>query len=830
MKKVLLLIFTILSISSQAQFGGVGGNQGPKIKGKISGVVYDSLSNQTVGFATISLRRAGRDKIINGTLTEEDGKFSLVDISAGKYDIEVSFIGYSKKIKNDVETTKKNPDNHIGTLWMFPTDYLLDEVKITETRALFENKVDRIVFNAEDDSSVSGGDATDVLRKVPNLSVDLDGNVSIRGSQNIKILINGKPSGMFSSNTADALKMFPADEIKRVEVITSPGAKYDAEGSGGIINIITKKSSVEGVAGSINASAGNRQNNTFVNVNAGKGRFGSTVNGAVFFSIPQDGNFLFERVDQTAMGPRSLTQEGINNTSRLGFRGSASAFYDMNAYNAINTSFSTRGAGFDTEGLISGALQSPIDGQSFVFTRDQTADNQVDGFDWNTDYTRKFEGNETQELVFAYQLSKNNQDQNNSIVESNSFEFLSRDEIIFNDGDNYEHTGQIDYTHPISKKVKLETGVKTVIRDITSDYQYSSRNFGSTDVYLLDVTRSNIFNYDQDVVAGYGQLTFPINKLQFIAGLRYERTEIVGTFDRTEFDFKNDYNNWIPNFTISKPLSNFRRLKLSYSKRIQRPSLLYINPFNNTTDQTNVTIGNPQLDPELTHQIEVGYNTRVAGINIFGSVYFKRTNDIIERILGISENGVSVNTFDNVGRNNSFGVNAFLNKSIKKLNIRLGGDVFSYDGEGIVNGEARTNQAVQYQIFTSGEYSFTGTIKADFFGFFRSDQATLQGSTPSFSIFGIGLRKDFKKLSLGIRIIEPFNEFKSFNTEQEGDNFRQFSSFQLPFRSFGLNVRYKFGKVDFKERQSKIKNTDQKSGGDDQQGGGQQGGGGGRPG
>tara|TARA_Y100000385_G_C13091562_1_gene639034 strand:- start:105 stop:2594 length:2490 start_codon:yes stop_codon:yes gene_type:complete len=823
MKKYLLLSFVFLiSFSVNAQFGGFGGGA-PKIKGKISGSVIDSISGAAVGFASISIKRKGSKKILNGTLSEDDGKFSFTDITPGKYEMEITFLGYADKLISAIETTKKSPDNNLGALYIIPSDILLDEIEITEKRALIENKVDRIVFNAEDDSSISGGDATDVLRKVPNLSVDLDGNVSIRGSQNIKILMNGKPSGMFSNNVADALKMFPADQIKKVEVITSPGAKYDAEGSGGLINIITKKAEISGIAGSVNASVGNRQNNSFVNLNAGKGRFGSTINGAVFYSVPQDGDLIFRRTDRINGSDRTLTQDGVRETQRLGFNGSASAFYDINAYNAINTSFSTRGFGFDVNGDINGELISPNSAENFSFVRDQVDDNINDGFDWNTDYTRKFEGNETQELVIAYQLSKNNQDQEINILETNTFEFFNRDEFIFNDSDNFEHTGQLDYTHPISKKITLETGAKTVIRDIKSDYQYSTRAFGTTGDYSLDANRSNIFNYDQNVMAGYGQLKFPVGKLLLITGLRYERTEIAGADDKNELGFENSYDNYIPNFTISRALKNFRNLKLSYSKRIQRPSLRFINPFNNTTDRTNVVIGNPTLAPEITHQIEVGYNTRVVGFNIFGSGYFKKTNDIIEQILIVQPSGVSLNTFDNVGTNNSVGLNLFINKSIKKLNFRIGGDVFTYNGEGQINGEQLSNSALQYQIFTGGDYAISSTWKADFFGFFRSDQPTLQGSTPSFSIMGIGIRKDLKDWSIGLRVIEPFSENKSFVSDQEGENFSQFTSFQLPFRSIGLNVRYKFGKVDFKERRSKIRNTDQKSG-DDGQGGGNQGG------
>jgi len=487
MKQLSTIFFILmLSFSAQAQFGGQGKST---IKGKISGVLIDSLTNQPVGFASISMRKAGKKKIRNGALSEDDGKFSFADVTPGKYDIEIDFLGYTTKVLTSVETTKKSPDNNLGTIYLVSTDYVLEGVEIKAKRELFENKVDRIVFNVEDDSSVSGGDATDVLRKVPNLSVDLDGNVSIRGSQNIRILINGKPSGMFSANVADALKMFPADQIKKVEVITSPGAKYDAEGSGGIINIVTKKANIEGIAGTINASGANRQNSASLNLNVGKGRFGSTVNGSVFYSIPQDGAFNFDRTDETGQGSRTLTQSGISNTSRLGFNGSASAFYDINAFNALNTSFSTRGFGFDTDGTISGGLTTPIAGQGFSFDRRQIADNIFEGFDWNTDYTRTFENNEGQELVFAYQLSRNNQDQENSVFETNSLSFLNRDELQFNDSDNFEHTGQIDYTHPLSGGVKLETGIKGVVRDIESDFRFSTREFGSQGEYQLDPSR-----------------------------------------------------------------------------------------------------------------------------------------------------------------------------------------------------------------------------------------------------------------------------------------------------------------------------------------------------
>jgi len=835
MKSVLLTITCIiLTFSLQAQFGNWGGgNKGPKIKGKISGQLIDSLSNEKVGYATIVLTKTGKTKEINGVLSEEDGKFKLTEVKMGTYDIIVSFLGYQEKRVVAVELTGKKPDVDLGKILMASTDYMLGEVEVKEKRALIESKVDKIVFNAEDDASIAGGDATDVLRKVPTLSVDLDGNVSLRGSQQVRILINGKPSGMFSSNVADALKMFPADQIKKVEVITSPGAKYDGEGSAGIINIITKKDNIEGIAGSINASVGNRQSNANASLNVGKGRFGFSTSGYMYYSMPQDADNCFLRTGvSNSLGQDCLNHEsnqndilyafnGITNTSRLGFNTTASAFYDFNAYNAINTSFSYRGYGSDQN--------SVINGQYFIeeFNRTNSGDNLFSGFDWTSDYTKKFEGNDKQEFSVAVQVNGNIQNQENDILEQGPFQ---RQELQKNDGDNLELTGQIDYVHPVGKSNKLEVGIKAVIRNIDSDSDFF--NFNSTSSqYVIDDIRSNVFLYDQDVYAAYASYNFFFKKLNFVTGLRYEKTDITGDGAIDAQRFTNSYENFLPNFAVSKSFKGFKNLKFAFSKRIQRPSLFYINPFRNTADIANAVQGNPLLNPELTDQYEVSYNTNFLGITIFSSVYYKKTTEIIEQVILQDAAGLNLQSYSNVGKNNSIGVNLFTTKSIGIFTIRGGGDIYTYNATGIIDGEELSNKALSYRIFTGGELSISGTLKADFFGFFQAPRFSLQGETASFSMYGIGFRKDFKDWSLGIRLIEPFHATKSFDSDITGPDFRQVSRFNLPFRSVGVNFRYKFGKVDFKERKSKIKNNDQKqgegsggggAGGQGQGGGGQQ--------
>jgi outer membrane receptor protein involved in Fe transport len=801
----------------------MGGNSNkPTLKGKIEGKVVDSLTNEGLSYVAIQLKKKNSAIVQDGVIAEEDGSFKFDNVVTGTYDIHLSYLGYKAKVVKAIETTLKNPDLFMGTISLASESQVLDGVEIKADKSLIENKADKLVFNAENDASIAGGDATTVLRKVPLLTVDLNGNVSLRGSQNVRILINGKPSGMFANNAADALKMFPADQIKQVEVITSPSAKYDGEGSAGIINIITKKQNIEGIAGSINTSIGNRQNSLFTNFNAGKGRFGSSLSGAVFWSVPADGSVEFYR--EALTGPINIIrQTGTQQNSRLGGNGSVSAFYDFNGYNSINSSFTLRGFGFDNSGTTFGSIvDSSFLNLNDKFVRTNDGFNNNYGFDWNTDYTKKFENKDGKELSFGVQYSKQNSDLETKLGEQHEdITLLNRNTEIINNGDNHETTLQVDFTQPFTKATKLEIGAKGIIRNIISNYN-TQQLTTSGYVPLIET-----FTYGQDVYSGYASLsTIIAKKYSIIGGLRYEHTTIDGKYrESTGTAFDNNYDNFLPNFAISRTFKGFKTLKIAYSNRIQRPSLQYINPFNNNTDFTNRQIGNPALKPELVHQLETSYNFTWKGFTTFSSIYFKQTNDIIEQIVkSDSINGLpsqtSITNFQNIGRNNSFGLNTFISKSIKLVTLRVGGNIYTYNASGLINGNNISRNTHEYNMFVNGEFNITGSFKADFFGFFKSPSRTLQGDNPSFTIYGLGVRKEFKKVSVGITLIEPFHNDKFFRSDIKTPDFIQKSSFSIPFRSIGVNLRYKFGNVDFKERKSKVKNNDQKEGNDQQGGGG----------
>ncbi|WP_246050267.1 TonB-dependent receptor domain-containing protein [Neolewinella litorea] len=820
--KPLLLLLSLFTTALYAQPPGAGGGA-PSIKGTIRGQVLDAQSGDPVEFATIVLLSADGEQQINGTLSETDGSFKLVNVAPGDYRLKASFLGYLEQTLDEVKTTKRSPDLTLEPIVLAADAVTLEGVEVTAQASLVENRIDKMVYNADQDATNSGGDASDVLRKVPLLSVDLEGNVSLRGSSNLRILVNGRPSTIFASSVADALKSIPSDQIKSVEVITTPSARYDGEGSGGIINIITKKKEAQGFTGTVNSSVGTRQNNFGLNANALIGRFGMNAGVNSFWSWKRAAENQFLRTDfDNGTAVRQLEQGGLNESGFFGANGNLGAFYDFNAYNSLNLSGRYNRFARSQEGTTNGFIDYFGSENSVDFSRFNDSENANSGFDATLDYRRTFADQPDRELILAFQLSGQNSNTDNIIDQTGDLAIYQRDLINTNDGLNLEYTGQLDYVHPAGERLKLETGLKAVLRRIDSDYRTQVKpNDGGS--FTDDPKLTDLFLYDQDVYAAYLSGNWTISdKWGLVAGARYETTEIGGEFRSENPSFTNSYHNFLPSIILNRKLSQFSNLKASYTQRIQRPSLFYINPFTAIADPNSLQIGNPDLEPEIVEQYELAYNTYIKGLVINASTYYRKTDDLIESFLNVDDGGIaSTTTFLNIGSSDTYGANLFTSITLwEKLQLRASLNYGRYIGTGFVNGQQLERSADIISGNGGGSFQFNEKLRADFFAFGRGPQQTLQGSNPSFSIYGVGMNYDVsERTSFGVRIITPFSEDKVFASSLRGEDFVQESSFTIPFRSFGISFNHKFGQIDFRaqNRRTRVRNDDQKEGEGNQQ-------------
>lgn len=788
MKRILLIVLTLFIISSaKAQFPMGGG--APKITGRITVSVVDSVTNKPVDYATVSLAKAKDGKTINGGVTDEKGKVVLSNVGPDEYRLTIGFMGYKPKTVT-VKTTPERPDQNAGTISLVPNANTLNTVNVVGTKAVIENKIDRMVYNAEADATNAGGDATDVMRKVPMLSVDINGNVQLRGSA-VKVLINGKPSGTMANSVADALKMLPADQIKSVEVITSPSAKYDAEGSGGIINIITKKSNAQGVSGSVNATAGTRQNTGSFNLTAKTGRLSANTALGTMLAYPQESRVVFFNQTPTS----SVLQDGMSDWSRQMFNGSLGLDYDFNAYHNISTNakynrFYNGGPG--TSLVTNNGTQGAI-----VSTTDMTNGN----LDWNVDYklTSKKQGEEFTISGLLINGRNTNEFTNDYRVAGFPASILTSSNV----GKNREYIAQTDYVYPFGKGVTFEAGAKGIFRNIQSAYGGGS---------------SQDFDYDQNVAAVYSTLAFNLTqKLQFKGGLRGEYTAIDFSSN------KNDYFNLFPSAVISQTIKGATTLKLSYNRRIQRPSLSYLNPFLNESNQFSVFQGNPYLKPELSDNIEFGYSTFIKGSIINASVFYRNTKNIIENINLVGTGGRILTTFDNVGTTQSYGFNIFGSYNpIPKWTLMSNIGLNTYEINSDLQGQ-NTDTKLNYNFFLRSANTFNQGWSLELFGVVNSPRYTFQSKTQAMIFYGGAVKKAIlqKKGSIGLNVLNPFNRDLHIKTITDAGTNYQSQNIYYPLRSFGINFSYNFGKLKFTEKK-KIKNDDIKQ--DQQQGGGQMGG------
>lgn len=789
--------------------------------GKISGFILDALSRKPVEFATVALFNQNSGKPVDGAITDGKGRFLISRIAVGQYQLTVSFLGYATLKLDQVNISNDKDDIDLGVLALKADAKILKEVAVTGEKPLVEDKIDRLVYNAEKDLTNTGGTAGDVLKKVPGLTVDLEGNVQLRGSANIRVLINNKPSSIMATNIADALKQIPADQIKTIEVITSPSAKYDAEGSAGIVNIVLKKNSLQGLNGNANASYGNRNSNVNANVNFRQGPFGlnsafgrnwNNNPGKNTIETTYTGNPRLDRLSQQMTGRRKGNFDFI----QLG------GDYDLDKKNNIAAGIRIQSGDFalkTTQASLQYLDQAIRDGN----TRVNNSEFQLANQDINLDYTRTFD-KAGQELSFLGLLSHNKRDNHNFADILGLDDQLKQREKNLNDAINEELTFQTDYTHPLKDNQILELGGKAILRHANSDFRFSLAD-PALAPYLLQPGRSDVFSYNQNVIASYATYSFSLKKkYNFKLGSRYEHTWIDGDFISSGTTVKQDYDNLIPSAAISRSLKNNQTIKLNYSRRIQRPQLYYLNPFVNNQDTFNIRTGNPHLDAELTNAYEFGYSTfSKSATSLNATLYWRQTNNSIQSYTLPMDNGVNKTTFDNIGRNASYGMS--LSGSTKFLTKgNISGNVNMYYMDLVSKQLQAANANLMYNANLNASYTFEKGFSAQMFGMFNSPRVTLQGQSSSWTYYTLAVKKEIleKKGSLSAGMDNPFsktiklsNTFKTDRSEQNQVSSKQDNILYIYTRQFRVSMNYQFGRMDKQpapRRKKKISNDDAKQG------------------
>ncbi|QIP15858.1 TonB-dependent receptor [Spirosoma aureum] len=812
----------------------------PRGNGKLTGVLVDSSSNKPVEFATIALLSTATNKPIDGTTADASGKFVLPKLAPGKYRLLYTFIGYKDK-RSNVITIERGSDINLGTIKISADVRTLKEVNVVGQAAMIEEKVDRLVYNADKDITAKGGDATDIMRKVPMLAVDMDGNVSLRGSSNVTVLINNKPSTIVASSVADALKQIPADMIKTVEVITSPSAKYDAEGSAGIINIVTKKDNLQGATLNVNGGGGNRGSNLGLNGNLRTGKMGFSLSGFGRAEYNIRGSFMNDQSTISSTGTTRTLQSANTLSSRLFGNFQLGWDYDIDKNTSLTASlrYGARNGSANQYNLLTQTFQPtgyfPIVNDRNVQTTDLSGT-----VDANITYTKIYKPQQEFSVMALY--SRNNRTNNfvADILSGTDFETISARQKNDNNSYNQESTLQIDYQTPIQKNQLLEFGAKGILRQANSQYQYYLANGAESD-YQIDPSRvGNTLFYDQNIAASYLSYTLTTkSKFTIKAGARYEYTFINAKFSNEAANPSTsipNYGNIVPSINISKSLSGGKIIKLAYNRRIQRPGIQFLNPNVNASNPTNITIGNPYLSPELTDNVEFSTSANIKGLYLNAALFARRTNNEITAVRDVSQQSfgdptnpvlqqVIRTSYQNVGHQDAYGLNLFGNGTLFSK-LQLGGGIDLYH----VN---LTNNNVNpiYAASNSG-WVISGRVNASMslangwafqaFGGMRGKQIQLQGYQTSMYFYNLGIRKEFndKKSSLGLAAENFLNHPFTMKSELSSPILTQNSVTNFYNAGVRLTFSYKLGKMSFdaprKSRKS-INNDDIKNGegGDD---------------
>jgi outer membrane receptor protein involved in Fe transport len=784
-----------------------------KINFKLLGTLTDSVSQKGIPFATVSVFKMPGNVAYKRQASESDGSFVILIKDTGNYRISAQMIGYSLFTKEF--TVNTNPDKlDLGKIIMAEAAEQIGEVSIVADKPLIKVDADKISYSAESDPESKTSNVLDMLRKVPLVTVDGEDNIQLKGASNFKIFINGKPSTMLSNNPKDVLKNMPANTVKDIEVITSPGSKYDAEGIGGIINIITQKKTVNGYTGSVNAGAG-----TLGNMNSSL-YFASTL-GKFGFSTNLSGNYFQSTKNRSETYRESYVFDANKYTYYKGYSsyrsfmpwGNGEASYEIDSLNLISASFNFwyGKPEMDNENTVTVLDAGSVIAQSYQMKSKNF--NTFGSPEANIDFQHIFKRNKEQILTLSYKINHNpsdNQGESEYIPILNYYESIRKS---MNDAWSNEQTFQVDYVHPLNKMQKIEGGSKYILRRSSSNsdnyiYDYDQNEF-------VNEMQGTSFDYVQKISAAYASYNIKFKKISFKTGLRIESAYTRGNISPNDTSFTNSSLEFVPNANLSYQVSPTTNYRLSYGLRLQRPGIWYLNPFVNRLDNKNINFGNPRLDPERFHSIDLSFSRfgKISNINL--STFYTFTNNAIDRYVSVVDS-VTSTTYQNIGQ--SWSVGASLYGSLRfgaKFSINLNSSVNYKEIISAVD-ETISNSGWSGNISSNIQYSFGKGFRISAYGGMFMPGIRLQGKGSPFYYSGFSMNKEFfnKKLTVSLSAQNPFWKEMKYTFETIDPSFYLKSTNFRVVRSFGINLSYRFGEMkgQIKKTQRGIRNDDIKAG------------------
>lgn len=817
MRTIILSLFLLIPIFCGFSQTTQKGSQ-PLSVYTVKGTIVDSISNEGVQYATICFAsvRSPQNPIKVITSDEKGNFVATFNASPGIYNVSVQFVGMKNAVKKITLTSSQN-QVILGRIYMGETSAQLGEVVVIGQKPLVKVEIDKLTYSIENDPEAKTSNTLDMLRKVPMITVDSQDNIQLKGSSDFKIYMNGKPSDFLTDNPSDVLKSMPADAIKNIEVITDPGAKYDAEGVGGIINIITAKTSIEGYTATIrgNASAlGRLGGGAYLSMKMGK--WGITGNYNYSYNNTPYADSYLTRTNSVSTNERYMTQDGHSKNKGPFQNGYLEFSYEINPMNLISASvnrFNRKGTSLSDYFVnVNDASNNPF----YSYNRNSSSTRTFGSTYVNADYQHSTRLKD-ELLTISYRFTNYPNDGSSTTTLNNLLGtvpgILARSQYSINDASTKEHTAQIDYTRPTWDGQKLETGAKYIIRKTSSE----------TDSWANDTVQNNPSNnlqYTQNIYSAYISYDFKVKDYEFKTGVRGEGTSLNVRYPLfTQMNFKDNYFNLVPSATISYMLSAQEQLRLGYSMRIQRPGIRNLNPYVNNTDPQNISYGNPNLSPEKDNNFSLNYSLFSTNVNLNVSLSYGFVNNgIISYTFIDSKNkpNVSQTTYGNLGHSQRTGLYIY-GKWIPslKFNVFLNGGLNYVDmkSDATLSAVQQTANGFNWNAFTGMQYNFTKTFRVSVNAGYTAPTIMLQGKLSSNYYTNLSLSNDFlkKKLSVSLTCVDPLWKTKERSTTTNETTFFMKNTNYLNARDFRISVIYRFGTM----KNSAVKKTKKSINNDD---------------